>query len=398
MNIVIVEDDINMRKSLEIALGEYEELNIKSYKSAVEALKKLSDDTDLIITDINMPKMDGLEFIKELNGKFDVIIMTGNATLNKAIESVRLGVKDFLTKPFDVSTLYEAIKRVETLKQKTPKSIKKVETKSENNGFLATSKALEATLNIALKAARTDASIMLSGESGVGKEVFAKFIHANSPRKDAVFVALNMAAIPENLIESELFGFEKGAFTDAATTKKGQFELANGGTLFLDEIGEMPINLQPKLLRALQERGIRPGIIAQDSYFKFLRIGMNCIAPRDNHTMRMIAAIMEPGDVIFAISHSGETAEILETVDIARARGLRIISLTENHPSSLRRVSDVSLTYIAEETPLETGSIASKMAQFFLVDLVYTEVLKILPPSAMEKKIRTTEAVRQMKL
>ena len=140
------------------------------------------------------------------------------------------------------------------------------------------------------------------------------------------------------------------------------------------------------------------GIIAQDSYFKFLRIGMNCIAPRDNHTMRMIAAIMEPGDVIFAISHSGETAEILETVDIARAHGLRIISLTENHPSSLRRVSDVSLTYIAEETPLETGSIASKMAQFFLVDLVYTEVLKILPPSAMKKKIRTTEAVRQMKL
>lgn len=140
------------------------------------------------------------------------------------------------------------------------------------------------------------------------------------------------------------------------------------------------------------------GIIAQDSYFKFLRIGMNCIAPRDNHTMRMIAAIMEPGDVIFAISHSGETAEILETVDIARAHGLRIISLTENHPSSLRRVSDVSLTYIAEETPLETGSIASKMAQFFLVDLVYTEVLKSLPPSAMEKKIRTTEAVRQMKL
>ena len=140
------------------------------------------------------------------------------------------------------------------------------------------------------------------------------------------------------------------------------------------------------------------GIIAQDSYFKFLRIGMNCIAPRDNHTMRMIAAIMEPGDVVFAISHSGETAEILETVDIARAHGLRIISLTENHPSSLRRVSDVSLTYIAEETPLETGSIASKMAQFFLVDLVYTEVLKILPPSAMEKKIRTTEAVWHSKI
>ena len=107
---------------------------------------------------------------------------------------------------------------------------------------------------------------------------------------------------------------------------------------------------------------------------------------------------MEPDDVVVASSHSGETAEILETVALARARGVRIISLTEEHRSHLRDVSDVSLTYIAEETPLETGSIASKTAQFFLVDLVYTEVLKILPPSAMEKKIRTTEAVRQTKI
>ena len=139
------------------------------------------------------------------------------------------------------------------------------------------------------------------------------------------------------------------------------------------------------------------GIIALDSYFKFIRIGMNCIAQRDNHTMRMIAAILDPGDVIFAISHSGETAEILETVAIARARGIKVISLTEDHTSSLRAASDVSLTYIAEETPLETGSIASKTAQFFLVDLVYTEVLKILPPSAMENCIRTNEAVQPMK-
>ena len=106
MNVVIVEDDINMRKSLEIALGDYEEFSVKSYKSATEALKKLSNDTDVIVTDINMPGMDGLEFIKELGGKYDVIIMTGNATLNRAIESVRLGVKDFLTKPFDIDTNY----------------------------------------------------------------------------------------------------------------------------------------------------------------------------------------------------------------------------------------------------------------------------------------------------
>ncbi|WP_170018935.1 sigma-54 dependent transcriptional regulator [Campylobacter sp. RM16190] len=258
MNVVIVEDDINMRKSLEIALGEYEELKIKSYKSAVEALKKMSDETDLIITDINMPTMDGLEFIKTLDGKFDVIIMTGNATLNKAIESVRLGVKDFLTKPFDVQTLYQAIKRVEILNQKTPSNLKKQsEKKEETKGdFYATSPKLDKALNIAKKAAATDVSIMLMGESGVGKELFANFIHKNSPRANKPFIALNMAAIPENLIESELFGFEKGAFTDASAQKKGQFELADGGTLFLDEIGEMPISLQPKLLRALQEREI----------------------------------------------------------------------------------------------------------------------------------------------
>ena len=261
MNIVIVEDDINMRKSLEIALGEYDDLKIKSYKSAVEALKKMGEDVDLIITDINMPQMDGLEFIKRLEGKFDVIIMTGNATLNKAIESVRLGVKDFLTKPFDAQTLYEAIKRVEILRRKLPAaSLKDAQSGSnlqpDSTDFVASSPSLANALNLASRVAKTDASAMLMGESGVGKELFAKFIHKNSPRKDGPFIAINMAAIPENLIESELFGFEKGAFTDASAMKKGQFELASGGTLFLDEIGEMPLNLQPKLLRAIQEREI----------------------------------------------------------------------------------------------------------------------------------------------
>lgn len=255
MNIVIVEDDINMRKSLEIALSEYEEFNITSFKSAVDALKKISDDTDVIITDINMPKMDGIEFIKELDGKFDVIIITGNATLNRAIESVRLGVKDFLTKPFDITTLYEAIIRSQKFKTKII-SKPKIDIKNNDKDFVGSSSALNQTLHLAKKAAPTDVNIMLSGESGVGKEVFAKFIHKNSKRAKKPFIAINMAAIPENLLESELYGYEKGAFTDATTQKIGFFELANGGTLFLDEIGEMPIKLQPKLLRALQEREI----------------------------------------------------------------------------------------------------------------------------------------------
>ena len=256
MNVVIVEDDINMRKSLEIALGDYEEFSVKSYKSATEALKKLSSDTDVIVTDINMPGMDGLEFIKELGGKYDVIIMTGNATLNRAIESVRLGVKDFLTKPFDIDTLATAIKRTSVITQKTKAKKPDTTTEIKSSNFLAASANLDKTLNIAKKAAQTDVSVMIMGESGVGKELFSRYIHENSKRKDSALMAINMAAIPENLLESELYGYEKGAFTDATTTKKGLFELANGGTLFLDEIGEMPLNLQPKLLRAIQEREI----------------------------------------------------------------------------------------------------------------------------------------------
>lgn len=256
MNVVIVEDDINMRKSLEIALGDYEEFSVKSYKSATEALKKLSSDTDVIVTDINMPGMDGLEFIKELDGKYDVIIMTGNATLNRAIESVRLGVKDFLTKPFDIDTLATAIKRTSLITQKTKTKKPDTTTEIKSSNFLAASTNLDKTLNIAKKAAQTDVSVMIMGESGVGKELFSRYIHENSKRKDSALMAINMAAIPENLLESELYGYEKGAFTDATTTKKGLFELANGGTLFLDEIGEMPLNLQPKLLRAIQEREI----------------------------------------------------------------------------------------------------------------------------------------------
>ncbi|WP_294965393.1 sigma-54 dependent transcriptional regulator [Sulfurimonas sp.] len=256
MKIAIVEDDINMRKSLEIAMSDYKEFEIITFKNAVDALKKLDSTFDLIITDINMPKMDGIEFVKELNGKYEVIIMTGNATLTRAIESIQLGVKDFLLKPFDVDTLVSAIKREDQI-QKIQKSVPKTKTKANASGFLGSSKVLQSVINIADKACRTDASILLLGQSGVGKEVFASYIHKNSPRAKKPFIAINMAAIPENLIESELFGFEKGAFTDAAEAKAGQFELANGGTLFLDEIGEMPYGVQAKLLRALQEKEVR---------------------------------------------------------------------------------------------------------------------------------------------
>ncbi len=256
MKIAIVEDDINMRKSLEIAMAEYEEFEVVSFKNAKDALKKLDDTFELIISDINMPGMDGIEFVKTLNGRYEIILITGNATLQRAIESIQLGVKDFLLKPFEIETLITAIKRSDKV-QKRVKAVKKRAIKKQNSDFLASSQALDKLLHVTDKAAKTDASIMLLGESGVGKEVFAKYIHNNSSRSKKPFIAINMAAIPDNLIESELFGFEKGAFTDAMEAKIGQFESANGGTIFLDEIAEMPFGVQAKILRALQEREIR---------------------------------------------------------------------------------------------------------------------------------------------
>lgn len=236
-------------------MGDYPEFEIVSFKNAKDALKKLDESFELIITDINMPGMDGIEFVTTLDGKYEVIIMTGNATLSRAIESIQLGVKDFLLKPFEIETLITAIKRSDKVQKTVKKSRPK--TKSNQGAFLAQSPALNKLLSVTDKAAKTDASILLLGESGVGKEVFARYIHDSSPRSKKPFIAINMAALPENLIESELFGFEKGAFTDAIEAKAGQFEAANGGTLFLDEIGEMPFGVQAKLLRAIQEREIR---------------------------------------------------------------------------------------------------------------------------------------------
>lgn len=254
MKIAIIEDDINMRKSLEIALSEYPEFQIVAFKNAKDALKKLDDSFELIITDINMPGMDGIEFLEHLNGRYEAIIITGNATLNKAIESIRLGVKDFLTKPFEVETLVAAIRR--SAKAQKVQKVQNKNPNSDSGDFIATSPTFDKVLKLVSKAANTDASILLLGESGVGKEVLAQYIHNNSPRAKAPFVAINMAAIPDNLLESELFGYEKGAFTDATEGHSGKFEAAHGGTIFLDEIGEMPLGLQAKILRVLQEREV----------------------------------------------------------------------------------------------------------------------------------------------
>lgn len=261
MKIAIIEDDINYRKSLETAFEDYPQYEIVSFKNPKDALKKLDESFELVITDINMPQMDGLAFLQELNGRYEAIVITGNASVQNAIKSIRLGVKDFLVKGFEIETLIEAIERsfkAHKITQNPSMQDSQSLHKSRNlaNDFIATSPKLEEVKSIALKVAKTDASVLLLGQSGVGKDVFANFIHKNSNRANAPFIAINMAAIPEHLLESELFGYEKGAFTDATSAKPGILEDANGGSVFLDEIGEMPLALQAKLLRVLQEKSV----------------------------------------------------------------------------------------------------------------------------------------------
>ncbi|RDU62453.1 sigma-54 dependent transcriptional regulator [Helicobacter sp. MIT 14-3879] len=370
MNIVIVDDDINLRKSLEISLSEYKEFKIKSYKNAKDALKNIDDSCDLIITDINMPDMNGIDFLKKLDSKFEAIIITGYASINIAIEALRLGVKDFFIKTeLDIDLLVEAIKRSQ--KEKIIKS--KISTKKQPSKIVLEGKNLVFIKNLALKSAKSDANVLLLGESGVGKEVFAKFIHDNSERKDYPFIAINMAALPENLLESELFGYEKGAFTDASNSKMGLFEVAHKGSVFLDEIGEMPLNLQAKLLRVLQEREItRLGGV------KSIKIDVRFISATNaniedkvyNHNFRedlfyrlqtipiRIPPLRERKDEIINIaeSHLKNTAKTYKCGNKILSKEAKEYLLSYKWPGNIREL----LSIIERATILSEGEIISK--------------------------------------
>lgn len=219
---------------------------------------------DLVLLDLNLPDINGLQLlkkIKSLSPSILVIIITAYGTIEQAVQAIRDGAYDFITKPVNYENLQNTIRNameVQELKEEISfyKEMEKKERSYER--IVGESKVLKEAIELALRGARSEVSvILLLGESGTGKELFAKFIHNNSNRANGPFVAINCSAIPENLLESELFGHERGAFTDAKTQKKGLFEIADGGTIFLDEIGEMPISLQSKILRVFEESSFR---------------------------------------------------------------------------------------------------------------------------------------------
>ena len=247
-SILVVDDEKNQREILEEILSG-EGYDVTTASSGEAAMKFVADrHFDLVLTDLKMTGMSGLELLKSLTD-FDksiiVILLTAHGTIDSAVDALRLGAFEYLQKPYDSEKLLETVSR----------ALKKLTTLDAE--IISVSPEMDKVKKLILKIAKSSSTVLIRGESGTGKELIARSLHKNSERSNEVFQAVNCAAINENLLESELFGHEKGSFTGAVSDKKGLFEIADSGTLFLDEIGELDISLQAKLLRALQERQIR---------------------------------------------------------------------------------------------------------------------------------------------
>lgn len=255
--ILAADDDQALCYLLTEQLGDagYEVDSVTNGSSALEYLSLKQ--YDLLLLDLKMRPTSGEEVLKkakDLYPQLPVIILTGDMDISKAVECIKIGAYDFITKPYNVQNLFVAVKRALEHKELLIKNelLSKRTHSDIPLRIIGESQTLKDVINLALKAARSDSNILIEGETGTGKELMAEFIHQNSARSKKPFVVINCASLPDTLFESELFGFEKGAFTDAKNTKPGLVEIANGGSLFLDEVGETSMNLQPKLLRFLE--------------------------------------------------------------------------------------------------------------------------------------------------
>jgi two-component system response regulator AtoC len=261
--VLVVDDEENIRIVLHTLLKKHGyEVEVADGGEAALALVDTFD-PDVILTDVRMPKMGGLDLLATLKAKqhpATVIVMSAYGNVDLAIEAMKAGAYDYVGKPFKPDEVILALRKAEereTLSRENRALKEQIRQESQFESILAKSAPMVEVFRTIAKIADYKTTVLIAGESGVGKELVAKAIHARSTRKNAAFVAINCGAIPENLLESELFGHRKGAFTDATTDRRGLFEEATDGTLFLDEIGELPLNLQVKLLRVLQEETIR---------------------------------------------------------------------------------------------------------------------------------------------
>src|SRR6202453_4617581 len=258
--ILIVEDEAKMRRLLELNLGE-DGFTTLSAGDAESGLKHLHESAvDLVVTDLKLPGMNGLEFlqaIKRQNAALPVVVMTAFGTVETAVEAMKAGASDYGLKPFSLNEMRMVIRKeldVRNLREENRSLREALGKRYAHPNIVARSPKMQEVLATVERVAPTNSTVLLGGESGVGKDLIARAIHEKSRRAAGPFIKINSTAIPENLLESELFGYERGAFTGANASKPGKFELADKGTLFLDEIGDVPLAIQVKLLRVLQDR------------------------------------------------------------------------------------------------------------------------------------------------
>jgi two-component system, NtrC family, response regulator AtoC len=258
--ILVADDEPNLRRVL-TAILQRDGYEVVVAADGAEALARVTDQVDVVITDLKMPRVDGMEVLRQVAANepgIPVIMITAFGSVGHAVAAVKAGAFDYIEKPFEQEQIRQIVDKAvrqgaANREAPRPELATGEEGVRGRFGLIGESAQMRAIYEVIGKVADTPSTVLITGESGTGKELVAKALHEHSGRKDAPFIKINCAAIPKNLMESELFGYEKGAFTGATTSKPGRFELANGGTLFLDEIGEIPVEMQVKLLRAIQE-------------------------------------------------------------------------------------------------------------------------------------------------
>ena len=259
--LLVDDDEVFLRplhRTLEVA--GYEVLPVQSGEEALDTLK--AEDVDLVLTDKRLPGMDGVALVRQIKAEHSdlaVVVMTAYGSIESAVEAMRLGAEDYLVKPFEAPEMLLVIRRAiefQALKSANRRSIRRNQERFTFRNVVTGSAVMQSVFETLRSVADLDTTVLIHGETGVGKELLARSVHFSGARRDRPFVAVNCAAIPAELFESELFGSRKGAFTGATEHRRGQFQMAHGGTLLLDEIGEMPLHLQSKLLRAIEERKV----------------------------------------------------------------------------------------------------------------------------------------------
>lgn len=366
--ILIVDDERAARVGLKRALGK--RYAIAEAKNGLEALTVIEDfDPRIVIVDLNMPELGGLELLERLEDKarLSCIVLTAYGNERLAVEAMKRGAFDYLTKPYDVEELRLTVEKaleMARLRRENSELLRRLEDAAGFGELVGDSAAMRRVYELIERVAALDVSVLINGASGTGKELVARAIHQRSARRDRPFVAVNCAALPETLIESELFGHRRGAFTGAALDRKGKFELAHGGTLLLDEIGDMHIDVQAKLLRALEERVIEPlgapeplavdvrilasthqdldramdeGRFRRDLYYrlKVVRIELPTLSERPGDIPQLASAFLESFAEKYRVERPELTAEALRALE------------TQSWPGNVRELKNALMSAFA---------------------------------------------------